>query len=96
MSVAELKVTETVRAVAGFLAIQELRWQYGSDVRASEVVSAADQDWRGHVDEAKALLEEIRTPTADMIRAGEAWLDHCSDVDSLFSEMVKVAIHGPE
>lgn len=45
---------------------------------------------------ARAVLEAIREPSEAMIRAGEAWQQHCSDVDTLFSEMVKVAIHGPD
>lgn len=45
---------------------------------------------------ARAVLEAIREPSEDMIRAGEAWQQHSSDVDTLFSEMVKVAIHGPD
>lgn len=45
---------------------------------------------------ARAVLEAIRTPTDDMVRAGEAWLNHCSDVDSLFTEMMNVALYGPK
>lgn len=39
-------------------------------------------------------LTAIREPSEEMVKAGEAWRDHCSDVDSLFSEMMKVAIYG--
>lgn len=45
---------------------------------------------------ARAVLEAIREPNDDMIRAGEALQAHCSDVDQIFSEMIKIAIHGPE
>lgn len=49
-------------------------------------------EWRAVV---RAVLEAIREPDDAMVRAGEAWQLHCSDVDSLFSEMIGVAIHGP-
>jgi hypothetical protein len=47
-----------------------------------------------HSEIAKAVLEAIRTPTKEMIAAGKIWRSHCSDTDSLFSEMIAVAIHG--
>lgn len=54
----------------------------------------ADRYWRDYVRQARAVLEAIREPSEDMIQAGEAWQQHSSDVENLFSEMIKVAIHG--
>lgn len=45
---------------------------------------------------ARAVLTAIREPSEEMVKAGEAWRAHCSDVDSLFEEMIDVAIHGPK
>lgn len=44
---------------------------------------------------ARAVLEAIRTPSAEMINAGLQWQDHCGDVDSLFEQMVGAALNGP-
>lgn len=48
--------------------------------------------WRAFAEDARQILTVLREPTVAMIKAGEAWQNHCSDVDSLFSEMVKAAI----
>lgn len=47
--------------------------------------------WRDYVHDAEHLVEVMRSPTPEMVRAGEAWRDHCSDTDSLFEEMMKAA-----
>jgi hypothetical protein len=44
---------------------------------------------------ALAVLMAIWKPTDDMVRAGEAWRDHCGDAASIYEEMIRVAIHGP-
>lgn len=49
-----------------------------------------------YVNEACAVLTAIQEPDDAMIRAGEAWQLHCSDVDSLYGEMIGVAINGPK
>ena len=46
-----------------------------------------------YLDEARALLDDLRDPTPQMINAGEAWRSHCSDTDSLWTEMVHAALH---
>ena len=49
--------------------------------------------WRRQVRaSARAVLTAIREPSEEMIRAGEAWQMHCSDLDSLFDEMIKAAL----
>jgi hypothetical protein len=42
---------------------------------------------------ADAIIELIRTPTDRMVRAGEAWRDHCSDADTMWTEMVSAALY---
>lgn len=52
--------------------------------------------WENYLPEVRAVLTAIREPSEDMVAAGEAWRTHCSDIDTLFGEMIKVAIHGSE
>lgn len=42
----------------------------------------------------QAVLDALRTPSEDMIAAGDAAQMHCSDSDFIFDEMIKVARHG--
>jgi hypothetical protein len=42
---------------------------------------------------ARAVIEALREPTPQMINAALAWQQHCSDVDSLFQEMIQAALH---
>jgi hypothetical protein len=46
-----------------------------------------------HLAIASAVLKAIHKPTDKMVRAGEAWHLHCSDIDSLWEEMVSAALH---
>jgi hypothetical protein len=47
--------------------------------------------WRERAD---AVLQAMRSGvTPQMINAGLAWQAHCSDVDSLFEEMINAAQH---
>lgn len=50
--------------------------------------------WRRYAPQAAAVLESIRTPTKAMVNAALHWQDHCSDVDSLFDQMIGAALHG--
>jgi hypothetical protein len=40
------------------------------------------------------ILQAIRKPTKAMVNAGLHWQSHCSDVDSLFEQMIDAALHG--
>jgi hypothetical protein len=62
---------------------------------AQAVTGKALARWRKYVPVAAAVLEAIREPNRDMVNAALHWQDHCGDVDSLFSEMVGAALHGP-
>jgi hypothetical protein len=40
------------------------------------------------------VLQAIRKPSRAMVNAGLHWQSHCSDVDSLFEQMIDAALHG--
>ncbi|WP_034157892.1 hypothetical protein [Sphingomonas sp. ERG5] len=48
--------------------------------------------WASYSETAAKVLDEMREPTEVMIEAGEAWRNHCSDTDSIYSEMIKAAL----
>lgn len=48
--------------------------------------------WTGYVGSVRAVLQAIREPSEGMVRAGEAWQAHCSDVDTMYSEMILAAL----
>jgi len=73
--------------------------QYGEswdDLPDVNPIQNGELDRAHFIEQARAVLTAIQTPDDAMIRSGEAWQAHCSDVDSLFSEMMGVAIHGPK
>lgn len=51
------------------------------------------EDQKRYLAMARAAIVAIRVPTNQMINAGEAWRNHCSDTDSLFEEMISAALH---
>jgi hypothetical protein len=42
---------------------------------------------------ARAVLEAIHKPSDKMVKAADAWDLHCSDHDSLWSEMINAALY---
>lgn len=50
--------------------------------------------WRKYAPLAGAVLQAIRVPNKAMVNAALHWQDHCSDVDSLFEQMIAAALHG--
>jgi hypothetical protein len=40
------------------------------------------------------VLEAIRKPNKAMVNAALHWQSHCSDVDSMFEQMIGAALHG--
>jgi hypothetical protein len=80
------------------------RWTRQSDVMREAAMNGPHPAWERleqgsrakWCDDARTVLEAAREPSPEMIKAGEAWQAHTSDVDSLFAEMIKIAIHGPE
>ena len=37
------------------------------------------------------VLDTLRTPDSRMLKAGEAWRNHCSDTDRIYSAMIQAA-----
>lgn len=49
------------------------------------------QDKATWIARAEVVLAAMHEPTPQMLNAGLAWQAHCSDLDSLFSEMISAA-----
>ena len=61
--------------------------------RAPDDFSALQQAFEAGVE---SVVDRLRSPSERMIKAGEQWQMHCSDVDTLFSEMIKAGIEEAE
>lgn len=59
-----------------------------------EETSPHEFAWHEFQPAARAAMEAMRDPTEEMVNAALHWQDHCSDVDSLFEQMIGAAIHG--
>lgn len=66
----DISVTPAIERIARVLAAQRLSANAGgSDLSASDEVNDA---WRGHIDDAVAVLKTLREPDEAMVRAGDA------------------------
>ena len=63
-------------------------------VREIQIIGTPEQVRATYRSLAIAALEAARVPSDLMVKAGEGWQAHSSDTDTLYSEMMKVAIHG--